>query len=91
MKQWDIIKLKKTGKMTTDADDKENPPYADRIKFYLEVYHDYKLHIAQKEVETLDFDMFMDFAYDLSEKAEPFLNICQLDKDDECFNFQKEA
>jgi hypothetical protein len=38
-------------------------------------------------METLDFDNFMEFAYDLSEKAEPFLQICELEKEEECFNF----
>jgi hypothetical protein len=33
----------------------------------------------------------MEFAYELSEKAEPFLSICDLDKSDECFDFKTEA
>ena len=57
--------------MSNEAD--EVNPYTDRIRFYLEAYHNYRMHTAQKTLEALDFDMFMEFAYDLSEKAEPFL------------------
>jgi hypothetical protein len=91
-KQWEIIRAKHTGKMTTDADDKDEPnEFADRIAFYLKVYHDYNLHELHTNKDMLDFDMFMSFAYDLSEKAEPFLDICDLDKSEDCFDFKTEA
>lgn len=76
--------------MSTDAVEQPNE-YAERIAFYLNVYHDYNLHQLHNNEDILNFEMFMSFAYDLSEKAEPFLNICDLDKSEECFDFKTEA
>jgi hypothetical protein len=76
--------------MMTAAEADEPNEYADRISFYLKVYRDYNLHVLQKHEDMLEFETFMAFAYDLSEKAEPFLNICDLESE-QCFDFKTEA
>ena len=83
-KQWDIIKLEK--KLEKD----QEPPKADRVRFYLDTYHDYHIHNAQKDVEKLDFDLFLQFVYDLSEKAEPFLFVCDPNLKENNYNELKE-
>ena len=85
----EIIKEEKTGKMTND--DENGSPYTDMIRFYLEAYHDYQLAKVHKNVEDLDFDMFMEFANDLSEKAEPFFKICEIARWGRAFDFDNEV
>jgi len=72
-------------------DDENGSPYTDMIRFYLEAYHDYQLAKVHKNVEDLDIDMFMEFANDLSEKAEPFFKICEIARWGRAFDFDNEV
>ena len=77
-KQWELILSQNRGEMITEKDAENNAKteLAERVQFYLKCYRDYNMN---KDSEELDFDQFMESAYELSEKAEPFLEMCALD------------
>ena len=69
----------------------EKPPLpgkdliADYIKWY------YESDSTVRGDKSLDMAKFMEYSYDLSEKAAPFLSNCDMGKDDICKEFMDEA
>ena len=58
---------------------------ADYVKWYYEYNFDARLD------QNLDYTKFMEYSYDLSEKAAPFLSNCDIGDEEICKEFKSEV
>jgi hypothetical protein len=66
----------------TDAIDAVTVPGKDLVADYMQWYWNYNYEARSNK--ELDYTKFMEFSYELSEKAAPFLENCDLDNEEVC-------
>lgn len=74
----------------TDAIESVEIPGEILIKDYMQWYWNYNYEGARSDKE-LNYDKFMEFSYELSEKAAPFLHNCDLENEELCKEFHNEV
>ena len=60
-------------------------PGIDLVAEYVKWYYNNSYEVRDDKV--LDYNKFMDYSYELSEKAAPFLQNCNLEDEDICKEF----
>jgi|TARA_B110000285_G_C14897825_1_gene501728 hypothetical protein len=60
-------------------------PGIDLVAEYVKWYYNNSFEVRDDKV--LDYNKFMDYSYELSEKAAPFLQNCNLEDEDICKEF----